>query len=401
MSTPTLGNPFGSKMSRIPVFITGKNNTLPADQLDAMTLGLKIYSGAKTLPAGANNYSLSKDYSINETINFEISDLIREGFVHNFNIYNSTGYQASPTGEVLWVAPLGSWTYSDNGAAPADAVWSNSNALAFFALDGWLDDSGNVGGYTGVRMFPSRERYVLPNQYGLLAISNAITKIRIEWSSGDADDFFVGTTSTAPPTPNNTTNNAYIYAGVYPKNLQDNGFLPAELKPNSQTDNGVGLYYDVVGLSSGTEVFRERFHVTCEAKYTPYQLSYINRFGFLDYLTFFKRSDRRGNFTEENYQKSIYNDAFTSPNKSEGMYNSYNINSRDSYTLNTGFVGQDHDAVIEDILMSERVCLLLDGQWVAVVPERGSVEYQKHVNQKLINYTMTFNKGFDQRSLLR
>jgi len=29
------------------------------------------------------------------------------------------------------------------------------------------------------------------------------------------------------------------------------------------------------------------------------------------------------------------------------------------------------------------------------------VEYQKHVNQKLINYTMTFTKAFDQRNLLR
>jgi hypothetical protein len=121
----------------------------------------------------------------------------------------------------------------------------------------------------------------------------------------------------------------------------------------------------------------------------------------MDYLTFFKRSDERGNFTQESYQKSIYNDAFTDPSTSIGKYTSYNINSRNSYTLNTGFVGQDHDRVIEDILMSESVCLLLDGEWVAVVPERGSVEYQKHVNQRLINYTMTFKFAFDERSLIR
>jgi hypothetical protein len=401
MSIPVIGYPFGGKMCRVPVFITGKNNTLPADQLDEMTLGLKIYTGAKTLPAGSNDFSLSKDYSVGEVINFEISDLIRSKFTHNFSIYNSTGYQPSSNFEVLWVAPLGSYTYSDNGAAPTSGTWSNSNALAFLALDGWFDDSGNVGGYTGTPMYPSRERYVLPNQYGLLAISNAITKIRIEWSNGSADDFFVGTTSVSPPSPNNTTNNAYIYAGVYPKNLEDNGFLPIDIKPSDQPANGVGLYYDVIGLNGTTQVFRERFHVTCEPKYTPYQLSYVNRFGFLDYLTFFKRSDRRGTFTEDNYQKSIYNDSFTNPVKSIGKYQSYNINSRDSYILNTGFVGQDHDRVIEDILMSEQVCLLLDGQWVAVVPERGSVEYQKHVNEKLINYTMTFNKGFDQRDMLR
>lgn len=401
MSIPVLGSPTGGKMSRVPVFITGKNNALPADQLDAMTLGLKIYTGAKTLPSGANNYSLAKDYSINEVINFEISDLIRPEFYHDFTLYDATGYQSSPNYEVLWVAPLGSWTYSDNGAAPVDAPYSTSNTNAFLALDGWLDDSGNVGGYTGTPMYPSRERYVLPNQYGLLAIGNAISKISIQWSNGNADDFFIAPTSVTPPAPNNTTNNAYIYAGVYPQNLENNPHLPIEIKPSDQDDDGVGLYYDVVGISGSTEVFRERFHVVCEPKYTPFQLSYINRFGFLDYLTFFKRSDRRGNFKEESYQKSIYNDSFTNPSKSVGQYQSFNINSRDSFTLNTGFVGQDHDAVVEDILMSEQVCLLMNGQWVAVVPERGSVEYQKHVNQQLINYTMTFTKAFDQRNLLR
>jgi hypothetical protein len=121
----------------------------------------------------------------------------------------------------------------------------------------------------------------------------------------------------------------------------------------------------------------------------------------LDYLTFFKRSDERGNFTQDSYQKSIYNDAFTSPSTEIGKYTDFNVNSRNSYTLNTGFVGEDHNDVVQDILMSENVAMLIDGSWYAVTPERGSVEYQKHVNQRLINYTMTFNFAFDERSLIR
>jgi hypothetical protein len=122
----------------------------------------------------------------------------------------------------------------------------------------------------------------------------------------------------------------------------------------------------------------------------------------LDYLTFFKRSDERGNFTQDSYQKSIYNDAFTSPSTSVGKYTDFNVNSRNSYTLNTGFVGEDHNDVVQDILMSESTWRCLkDSQWIAVQPERGSIEYQKHVNQKLINYTMTFNYAFDERSLVR
>ena len=83
------------------------------------------------------------------------------------------------------------------------------------------------------------------------------------------------------------------------------------------------------------------------------------------------------------------------------VFTDFNVNSRNSYTLNTGFVGEDHNDVVQDILMSENVAMLVDGSWYAVTPERGSVEYQKHVNQKLINYTMTFNFAFDERSLIR
>ncbi len=396
MSTPILGYPFSLKMARSPIFITGKNNTLAADQLDAMSLTLLI--GSPTLPS-TTDYSLSKTYSVNEVINFEISDLIRDQFTHDFTLYDSTGYVDSPTGEILWVTPRGDWTYSNNGDAPESAVWSNGNAYSFLAADGWTSDTNNTE-ITTARLCVSRDRYVLANQYGLLALNNLqnIDYISIRWNNGDEDFFYETSGSYTIPAAGTSTNTSVIYAGVYPQNLQNNPHLDSTIKPSTHDS---GDYYDVDVYSTTALIFSQRFYLTCEVKYNPYQLSFINRYGVLDYLTFFKRSDERGTFEQDSYQKSIYNDAFTSPSTSIGKYQSFNVNSRNSYTLNTGFVGEDHDEVIEDILMSENVCLRIDGEWVSVVPERGTIEYQKNVNQKLINYTMTFTKAFDQRSLIR
>ena len=396
MSTPILGYPFSLKMARSPIFITGKNNTLPADELNAMSLTLLI--GSPTLPTTAD-YSLSKTYSVNEVINFEISDLVRDQFTHDFTIYDSTGYVDSPTGEILWVTPRGDWTYSNNGAAPELAVWANANAYSFLVADGWTSDTNNTE-ITTARLCVSRDRYVLANQYGLLALNNLqnIDYISIRWNNGDEDFFYETSGSYTIPAAGTSTTTSVIYAGVYPQNLQNNPYLDSTIKPSNHES---GDYYDVDVYSTTALIFSQRFYLTCEVKYNPYQLSFVNRYGVLDYLTFFKRSDERGTFEQDSYQKSIYNDAFTSPSTSIGKYQSFNVNSRNSYTLNTGFVGQDHDDVIEDILMSENLCLLIDGEWVAVVPERGTIEYQKNVNQKLINYTMTFTKGFDQRSLIR
>lgn len=397
MSTPILGYPFSLKMARSPIFITGKNNTLTNDQLQAMTLNVGINTGTAVV---GTDYALSKDYSIDEVINFEISDLVRDQFLHDFSIYDSSGYVDSPTGEALWVVPTGDWRYSNNGAAPDTAVWSNLTTYAFLCTDGWSSNLSNTE-VTAANLAVSRNRYVLANQYGLLALNNlsTIDKIEITWNNGDSDTFYYTASDSVIPAAGGQSTKSVIYAGVYPQNLQNNPHLDNAIKPST---HDTGDYYDViVKNSSGTTLFTQRFTLTCEPRYTPYQISFINRYGMLDYLTFFKRSDERGNFTQDSYQKSIYNDAFTSPSTEIGKYTDFNVNSRNSYTLNTGFVGEDHNDVVQDILMSENVAMLIDGSWYAVTPERGSVEYQKHVNQRLINYTMTFNFAFDERSLIR
>jgi hypothetical protein len=120
-----------------------------------------------------------------------------------------------------------------------------------------------------------------------------------------------------------------------------------------------------------------------------------------DYITFFKKSTEQGSFTQDQYQKSIYADGYTDVNYATGKYQSFNINSRNTLTLNTGFVDESYGEVVEEILMSEKVAIYEDGQWIAVVPNRGSVDYQKSINDKTINYTMSFTYAFDQRMLVR
>jgi hypothetical protein len=98
------------------MFVTGKNNSVSGDTLEFMSLFLRIYSGVRT-GSGTNNYELEKNYSINQVINFEISDLVRSEFYHDFSVWDDIGFTQSPPAEALWVYPFGDFTYSDNGAA--------------------------------------------------------------------------------------------------------------------------------------------------------------------------------------------------------------------------------------------------------------------------------------------
>lgn len=402
MSTPIISRPSSLKMARSPIFYTGKNNALANDSLDSMSIDLKIWSGA-TAPS-SNNYELSKAYSVDEVINFEVSNLIRGEFLHDFDIYNGTGYDLSPEGEVLWVNATGSWTYSNNGAAPVSAPHSTSTTYKFLAVDGWSNKlNPHNTEYTSVQMAVARKRYVLASNYEMLAIYNTddFASITISWNNGDNDTFYEtdGTTSAPPLATSSDSKYRVIYAGVGPANLEANAGLDNLIKPSTHSD---GDWYDVILKDSlGATLATIRYELTCEPKYTPYQVAFVNRYGVADFITFFKSSTEQGNFTGEQYNRSIYQDGFTSASLQTAKYQDFNINSRNSITMNTGWVEEAYADVIEDILMSEQVAVLLDGTWVAASPNRGSIDYQKEVNEKLINYTLSFEIAFNERSLIR
>lgn len=404
MSTPILSYPFSLKMARSPIFYTGKNNALTNDSLDSMTLNIKIWSGT-SVPTD-NNYELSKSYSISEVINFEVSNLIRSEFSHDFSIYDASFFEQSPINEALWVNATGDWTYSDNGAAPITAPHTTGTTNKFLSTQGWADKLNPTNpAVTAPILAVSRNRQVLSSNFESLAIYNSAANdlglITITWNNGDSDTFYNtdGTSSTPPSPASGDTQDLVIYAGVGPANLDANvGLDPAILPTNHST----GDYYDVILKDTGgSEIARVRYTLVCEPKYTPYQVSFVNRYGVADFITFFKVSTEQGSFTNDQFKRSIYNDGFTSPSLQVGQYQDFNVNSRNSITMNTGWVDEDYADVIEDILMSESVAILMDGSWVAANPQRGSVDYQKEVNKKVINYTMTFDVAFNERSLIR
>jgi len=421
MSIPVSATPASIAQARSPIFITGKNNTLPNDALDAMTVNISTYTGAQTPVSGQTTYTLTKNYSIDEVINFEISDLVRERFLHPFGKAFITEPSASETGEALWVRRTGDWTYSDNGAAPESGV---IGTIYFLVLDGYksLGELQNSG-VTQPNLFTNRPMQVLAGNYQSLAASyntySNLNGFSIEvngveyWFSLKDELGWANTTTTS------TQMVIYIPAGV--SNVaQFLGITPTDTYTINLLVNSEGIAYnDRVKADGGTmegldclcealEALGEvddktavDFEVVCEPKYEPYQIQFVNKYGMSDYITFFKKSTEQGNFTQEQYQKSIYADAYTDVNYVNGKYQSFNINSRNTLTLNTGFVDESYGDVMEEILMSEKVAIYEDGQWVAIVPNRGSIDYQKSVNDKTINYTMSFTYAFDQRMLVR
>ena len=421
MSIPVSATPASIATARSPIFITGKNNTLPADALDAMSVNISSYTGAQTPVSGATTYTLSKNYSINEVINFEVSDLIREKFQHPFGKAFITEPSASETGEAVWVRRTGDWTYSNNGAAPESGL---IGTIYFLTLDGYksLGELQNAG-VTQAGLVTSRPFQVLAGNSQSLAVSyntySGVNGFTIEingveyWFSLKDELGWANTTTTSTQMviyiPSGVTNVA-TFLGVTPTDdytinlLVNNECISYNdrVKADGGTVEALGCLCEAVdALGGNDDKVAYDFEVVCEPKYDPYLIQFVNKYGVSDYLTFFKKSTEQGTFTQDQYQKSIYADAYTDVNYVNGKYQSFNINSRNTLTLNTGFVDESYGAIMEEILMSEKVAVYEDGQWVAIVPNRGTIDYQKSINDKTINYTMSFTYAFDQRMLVR
>ena len=79
----------------------------------------------------------------------------------------------------------------------------------------------------------------------------------------------------------------------------------------------------------------------------------------------------------------------------------FNVIANESLILNTGFVDEEFNDVIEDLLMSEKVYVLHNDFTVPVIPKTKSFEVKTRINNKLINHLIEFEMANTVQNLIR
>lgn len=175
-------------------------------------------------------------------------------------------------------------------------------------------------------------------------------------------------------------------------------------------------YYDIQLLDVNNTIIESmRVYNTCEAKYEPVSLYFVNRYGAWDNVTFFKRSETNLNVEKDTYRSTIGSagaSGYTWGNQARGV-RSYNHKAQHRLTLNTGFVSESFSEVMEQLLMSEYVLAVIDrttsrsgstfdiGQSQrAVNILTDSITLQKHINDKTINYTLEVEFATPENAML-
>lgn len=130
------------------------------------------------------------------------------------------------------------------------------------------------------------------------------------------------------------------------------------------------------------------FNPIIECKYTPVKVDYIDKFGMWNFLWFFKSSNENISTTSKQYNLKQSTWDFS---PIYGVSKLINKTGRKTFTLNSGWMEEDSNFQIEELMLSERV--LVDGK--PSILKTDKTELFKHLNNKQFSYQMEFELAFD------
>lgn len=141
-------------------------------------------------------------------------------------------------------------------------------------------------------------------------------------------------------------------------------------------------------------------HEQCEPKYSPNKVTFINKFGVQQDLYFFKKSVEKMMTKKESYKS--YNISNGNFSRTEHTSRDYNITSNESISLSSGFVPEDYNEVFKQLLLSEKVWITNEDNLTYPVNIKTSdISYKTNLNDKLIEYTMEFEKSYNTINSIR
>jgi len=135
-----------------------------------------------------------------------------------------------------------------------------------------------------------------------------------------------------------------------------------------------------------------------ECKYEPKKVTFVNKYGALQDIYFFKKSVKKMNIKKESYKSNIL-DSNMSYSRSNHVYRDFNVVGKGSVTLSSGFLSEEYNEVFEQMMLSEKVWVTnITDKGEQVLPinvKTGDITYKTSLNDKLVQYTIEFDNSFN------
>lgn len=363
--------------------------------LTSVELKLYIYTGTFTangsVAAGTLRYTINKKpLGSNAYVVFEVSELVRDYLEVEFNgDYNS---------EAVWLNAIATVT---GGSGSVTVTPDNTNG--FVGLDGY--------GYFEEGANPTLSTTVLQSNESIIALDDNLFRVPvfvagtesvsllykgevkqiIDLSSASVDET---SEQIRYVSANSTSSGDVSYDSFQERVLNDGGTFEGSSCLSEFLDSvSVGLIDEVyVSSASGVEVFKVKTLEEC--LYTPIKVTFVNKFGAFQDLIFFKKSIDKTNVSGEEFKASVFDLDTLSYKTYQHQRSQFMVQGTDSITMNTGYISEDYNQVIEQLMLSEQVwaTFITDTEEVRpLVPKTKSFTHKTRLNDKLIDYTIEFD----------
>ena len=202
-------------------------------------------------------------------------------------------------------------------------------------------------------------------------------------------------------------------AGKLPVYAATTGSVVIDSATTTITDNGntnQKIQYVTIPANTNTIVVKNSGGTTqktitvvnvCEPKFTPYKVTFVNRYGVFQDLYFFKKTTESFNVTDEKFKRNIINSSTVTYGVNQAQQTRYNINATSSITLNTGFIKEDMNDTIEELFLSENIWIRYNNKTLPIIPKTKTLQFKTVLNDKLIDYTIDFEFAFDKINNVR
>jgi len=354
--------------------------TNPSNTLEYAKMELYIYTGEFQTTPTELRYTLTKTpIGTNNFVVFEIGELIKDFIELEFDDdYNSYA---------VWVRPVFEYKTTQAGVV-------NPTPIDYVGLDGY--------GYFEEGVNPSLSQDLLMSNRTLYVLNGNDLHVPIYAQTNTSVDFYCGdelvnTDNLTTPT---NTDNMIIYAQL--ENIEDyqsrvetaGGTFVGSSCLTSFMEELESCVTKVV-INTPTTTKTVNVYYLDECRYVPYKVTFVNKFGAFQDIWFFKKSVENTRVKGEEYKASIFSQADLSYKTYQHQQQSFLVNGKDTITMNTGFVNDDYNEVIKQLMLSEQISYLDNGQTIPVNIKTKNVKYKTSRNDKLANYTIEFERSFD------
>ena len=173
------------------------------------------------------------------------------------------------------------------------------------------------------------------------------------------------------------------------------GVIPSE-------DEGV-IVYNAFGVNTTSIIVSNKlFKIVrlCEPKFTPIKVTFVNKFGALQDLWFFKKFTKNLTVSKDRYKRhTISQSGGYSINSHQD--NILRSNGNERITLNTSFVDETMNEPIKQLLLSESVWATINGVVLPIIVTTENLQYKTRINDKLIQYTIECEFAFQAINNIR